>query len=112
MTESALPPCVGAKPEDMSVLYTSAACGRFFLPLERKQTMWTAKRVTSIITGALGALGVAYLGLSQIWALPYGPEIQETTGIIVSCLSAILAVATGTSVASDHKAKHAAAGEE
>jgi hypothetical protein len=74
--------------------------------------MWNIKRIASVITGSLGALGIAYLGLSQVWALPYGGEVEQTAGIIVSCVSAVLAVITGSTVAADSKAAKATAAKE
>ena len=64
-------------------------------------TGWNWKRIISVISGSLGALGVAYVGLAQIWCLPMADQIQQTIGVLVSLLSALLSVSTGFSVAQD-----------
>ena len=42
----------------------------------------------------LVALGVAYLGLSAIWGLPFGDEINQSIVVISTLLATILEVAT------------------
>lgn len=62
-----------------------------------------AKRVASIIAGVLSALGLAYVGLAQIWDLPLANEINQSLGVIVQLISAILAAFTGKSIADDNR---------
>lgn len=62
-----------------------------------------AKRVASIIAGILSALGLAYVGLAQIWDLPMANEINQSLGVIVQLISAVLAAFTGKSIADDNK---------
>lgn len=64
---------------------------------------FNAKRIASIIAGLLSALGLLYVGLAQIWHLPYADDIQQTIGVLVSFISAVLAVFTGQSIASDRR---------
>lgn len=42
----------------------------------------------------LVALGVAYLGLSAIWGLPFGDEINQSIVVISTLLATILEVST------------------
>ena len=42
----------------------------------------------------LVAVGVAYLGISAIWGLPYGDEINQTIVVIATLLATILEVST------------------
>lgn len=42
----------------------------------------------------LVALGVAYLGLSAIWGLPFGDEINQSIVVISTFLATILEIAT------------------
>lgn len=63
-------------------------------------------RVASIICGVLSAIGIAYVGLSQIWALPLANEIQQTIGVIVSFISACLAVVTGKKLSDERRAEN------
>ena len=42
----------------------------------------------------LVALGVAYLGLSAIWGLPFGDEINQSIVVISTLLATILEIAT------------------
>lgn len=42
----------------------------------------------------LVAIGVAYLGISAIWGLPYGDEINQTIVVISTLLATILEVST------------------
>ena len=42
----------------------------------------------------LVAVGVAYLGISAIWGLPYGDQINQTIVVISTLLATILEVAT------------------
>lgn len=62
-----------------------------------------AKRVASIIAGILSALGLAYVGLAQIWDLPMANEINQSLGVVVQLISAVLAAFTGKSIADDNK---------
>ena len=64
-----------------------------------------AKRIISIIAGVLSALGLAYVGIAQIWSLPLADQVQQTIGVIVSLLSALLSVFTGQSIANDRKSQ-------
>lgn len=64
---------------------------------------FNAKRVASIVAGILSALGLLYVGLAQIWAFPYADQIQQSIGVIVSFISAVLAVFTGQSIVNDRK---------
>lgn len=64
-------------------------------------------RIASIICGVLSAIGIAYVGLSQIWALPLANEIQQTIGVIVSFISACLAVVTGKKLSDERRAENA-----
>lgn len=64
-----------------------------------------AKRVASIIAGILSALGLAYVGLAQIWDLPLANEINQSLGVIVQLISAVLAAFTGKSIADDNRAE-------
>lgn len=62
-----------------------------------------AKRIASIVAGVLSALGLAYVGLAQIWDLPMANEINQSLGVIVQLISAVLAAFTGKSIADDNK---------
>ena len=42
----------------------------------------------------LVAVGVAYLGISAIWGLPFGDEINQTIVVIATLLATILEIAT------------------
>lgn len=53
------------------------------------------KQYASMATTVLTALGVLYTAISQIWGLPYGPEIANTT----LALSAFIAGALGINTA-------------
>jgi hypothetical protein len=59
------------------------------------------KRIASIVTGCLSALGLAYVGLAGVWGFGYANEVQETVGIIVQLLSTALAVITGVSITTE-----------
>ena len=63
-----------------------------------------AKRIASIIAGILSALGLAYVGLAQIWNLPLANEINQSIAVVVQLISAVLAAFTGKSIADDNKA--------
>lgn len=63
-------------------------------------------RIASIVCGVLSAIGIAYVGLSQIWNLPMASEIQQTIGVIVSFISACLAVVTGKKLSDERKAEN------
>ena len=63
-----------------------------------------AKRIASIIAGILSALGLAYVGLAQIWSLPLANEINQSVAVVVQLISAVLAAFTGKSIADDNKA--------
>ena len=65
----------------------------------------STKRIISIIAGVLSALGLAYVGIAQIWSLPLADQVQQTIGVIVSLLSALLSVFTGQSIANDRKSQ-------
>lgn len=56
-------------------------------------------RIASIIAGVISALGLAYAGLAAIWGWPFADEIQKSAGVIVSLISAVLAVFTGQKIA-------------
>lgn len=60
----------------------------------------TPTRLASIVAGIISAVGLAYAGLAGVWGLPYAEEIQSTCGVVVSFISAILAVFTGKKLAS------------
>ena len=62
-----------------------------------------AKRIASIVAGVLSALGLAYVGLAQIWSLPMANEINQSLGVVVQLISAVLAAFTGKSIADDNK---------
>ena len=62
-----------------------------------------AKRIASIVAGVLSALGLAYSGLAQIWHLPMASEVNQSVGVIVQLISAVLAAFTGKSIADDNK---------
>lgn len=62
-----------------------------------------AKRIASIVAGVLSALGLAYVGLAQIWNLPLANEINQSLGVVVQLISAVLAAFTGKSIADDNK---------
>lgn len=62
-----------------------------------------AKRVASIIAGVLSALGLAYVGLAQIWNLPMANEINQSLGVVVQLISAVLAAFTGKSIVDDNQ---------
>lgn len=57
-------------------------------------------RLASIVAGLVSALGLAYSGLAVIWHLPYADQVQQTCGVVVSLISAVLAVFTGQKLAS------------
>lgn len=59
---------------------------------------FTITRVASIAAGVLSALGLAYVGLSQIWNLPFGDQVNQTIGVLVQFISAVLAVYTGKKI--------------
>ena len=42
----------------------------------------------------LPALATAYVGLSQIWGLPYAPQIAETVAVVCTLLGALLGIST------------------
>ena len=42
----------------------------------------------------LVALGVAYLGVSAIWGLPFGDEINQTIVVLSTLLATILEIST------------------
>lgn len=42
----------------------------------------------------LVALGVAYLGVSAIWGLPFGDQINQTIVVISTFLATILEIST------------------
>lgn len=62
-----------------------------------------AKRIASIIAGVLSALGLAYVGLAQIWSLPMANEINQSLGVVVQLISAVLAAFTGKSIVDDNQ---------
>jgi len=62
-----------------------------------------AKRIASIVAGVLSALGLAYVGLAQIWNLPLANEINQSLGVVVQLISAVLAAFTGKSIADDNR---------
>ena len=43
---------------------------------------------------ALPALATLYLGLSQIWGLPYGEEVSATINLIDTFLGTVLMIST------------------
>ena len=62
-----------------------------------------AKRIASIVAGVLSALGLAYVGMAQIWDLPLANEINQSLGVVVQLISAVLAAFTGKSIADDNR---------
>lgn len=64
-----------------------------------------AKRIASIVAGVLSALGLAYVGLAQIWNLPLANEINQSLGVVVQLISAVLAAFTGKSIVDDNRAE-------
>ena len=42
----------------------------------------------------LVAIGVAYLGISAIWGLPFGDEINQTIVVLSTLLATILEIST------------------
>lgn len=64
----------------------------------------SVSRISSIVCGLLSAIGLLYVGLSQIWQLPMAEEVQQTIGVVVSFISSALAVVTGKKL-SDEKSK-------
>ena len=62
-----------------------------------------AKRIASIVAGVLSALGLAYVGLAQIWNMPLANEINQSLGVVVQLISAVLAAFTGKSIADDNR---------
>ena len=44
----------------------------------------------------LPALGLFYIGLAQIWGVPYGDEINKTIVLIATLLGTTLEIATST----------------
>lgn len=42
----------------------------------------------------LVAIGVAYLGVSAIWGLPYGDQINQTIVVLSTLLATILEIST------------------
>lgn len=64
-----------------------------------KHSGMTPTRLASIIAGLVSALGLAYSGLAVIWNLPCADKVQQTCGVIVSLISAVLAVFTGKKLA-------------
>lgn len=65
-----------------------------------KRKSITPTRLASIVAGLVSAIGLAYSGLAVIWSLPYADKVQQTCGVIVSLISAVLAVFTGQKLAS------------
>lgn len=63
----------------------------------------SAKRIASIVAGVLSALGLAYVGMAQIWDLPLANEINQSLGVVVQLISAVLAAFTGKSIADDNR---------
>lgn len=63
-------------------------------------------RIASIVCGVLSAIGIAYVGLSQIWQLPLANEVQQTIGVVVSFISACLAVVTGKKLSDERKSSN------
>ena len=51
------------------------------------------KRINRYVLPALGAL---YFGLTKIWGLPYGAEIEGTIALVNTFLAAVLKVSTDT----------------
>ena len=47
-----------------------------------------------IVIIVLPAIGAAYTGLSQIWALPYSSQIPATITVICTFLGAVLCIST------------------
>lgn len=45
---------------------------------------------------ALDAIGVAYNGLSAVWGLPYGTEVQTTCTILSVLIGTLIGVAGAT----------------
>lgn len=43
---------------------------------------------------ALDAIGVAYKGIAEVWALPYGTEIMTTCSILSVFIGTLIGVST------------------
>lgn len=56
------------------------------------------KQYASMATTVLTTLGVLYTALSQIWGLPYGAEVANTTLAIAAFIAAVLGVNTAVKV--------------
>ncbi|SFL17682.1 phage holin [Lactococcus garvieae] len=61
------------------------------------------KQYASMATTVLTALGVLYTALSQIWGLPYGSEVANTTLAIAAFIASVLGLNTAKSVVSGNK---------
>lgn len=70
---------------------------------------FTLSRIASIVAGVLSAFGLAYVGIAQVWHLPYGDEINQTIGIVVQFISAVLAAWTGKKITDAKNASKAKA---
>jgi|GEM_PF-3639907 len=57
------------------------------------------KQYASMATTVLTAFGVLYTALSQIWGLPYGAEVANTTLAIAAFIAATLGINTAVQVA-------------
>jgi hypothetical protein len=57
-----------------------------------KKANW--KEIASMTTVVLTALGALYLGLAQVWGLPFGQEVTQTIGFVVVAISTILGTKT------------------
>lgn len=56
------------------------------------------KQYASMATTVITALGVLYTALSQIWGLPFGEEVTNTTLALAAFIAAILGINTAVKV--------------
>lgn len=56
------------------------------------------KQYASMATTVLTAFGVLYTALSQIWGLPFGDEVANTTLAIAAFIAATLGINTAVKV--------------
>jgi hypothetical protein len=56
------------------------------------------KQYASMATTVITAVGVLYAALSQIWGLPYGTEVTNTTLALAAFIAAVLGVNTAVKI--------------
>lgn len=56
------------------------------------------RKKASIIAGLISAIAFTYVGLSEIWNLPFSDEIFRTGKVIVSFISLLLASFTASNL--------------